>query len=69
MEVCNEGISNYKDPEPGEYQADRIVKYLSLGEFTNLVPVFLGWQRFSFVPKRMVPKLMISKFIKELIYH
>lgn len=32
----------------------------------NLVPVFLVWQRFSFVPKRMVSKLIIFKFIKEL---
>lgn len=36
---------------------------------TNLVPVFLVWRRFSFVPKRMVSKLTIFKFIKELINH
>lgn len=45
------------------------MKYHSLGKFKNkLVPVFLMWQRFSFVLRGIVSKLIIFRFIEEIIY-
>lgn len=50
MEVCNESISNYKDHEPGEYSADKIMKYHSLEEFKNK----LNWYLFSWFGRDLI---------------
>lgn len=41
-----------------------------LGKFKNkLVPVFFTWQRLSFAFRRIISKLIIFRFIKDLICH
>lgn len=60
----------YKDCETRECNTERIVKYHSLGRFKNkLVPVFLIWQKFRFPLRGIVSKLIIFRFIKEIIYY